>query len=35
MKVVAMNNRLLLRRISWRGGLNERRRWHILNERRK
>jgi hypothetical protein len=35
MKVVTTSNKLLQRGISQRGGLNRRRRWHILNERRR
>jgi hypothetical protein len=34
MKAVTMCDKLLQRRISGRGGVNRRRRWHILNERR-
>jgi hypothetical protein len=33
-KAVTTSNKLLRRGISQRGGLNGRRRWHILNERR-
>jgi hypothetical protein len=32
-KAVTTSNKLLRRRISWRGGFNRRRRWHILNKR--
>jgi hypothetical protein len=35
MKVVITSNKLLWRGITQRGGLNRRRRWHILNERRR
>jgi hypothetical protein len=34
-KAVTMSNKLLWRGISQRGGLNRRRRWHILNERKR
>jgi hypothetical protein len=33
MKAVTTSNKLLRREISQKGGLNRRRRWHILNER--
>jgi hypothetical protein len=34
-KAVTTSNKLLRRGISQRGGLNRRRRWHILNRRRR